>query len=157
MSRKYCLIVVDDKCFTGEAKDVTGEAIKKAMRRFGFDFEGKFLIPHNQEMVESALLHCADNLKVPLILTFGGTGFSLRHQVPEATKAVITKEAPGIAEAIRSYALESSDLAMLNRGVAGIRNKSLIVNLPDGEKAAREALEVCIETVKLGIDIMLGE
>ena len=96
-------------------------------------------------------------LKVNLILSTGGTGFSKRDITPEATKDVIEREAPGIVEAIRYFSLQITKRAMLSRAVSGIRKDTLIVNLPGSPKACKEALDFVLDDVKHGIDILLGE
>ena len=91
------------------------------------------------------------------MLTTGGTGFSPRDNMPEATRAVIDREAPGIAEAIRFKSFEKTDKAMLSRAVSGIKNKTLIINLPGSEEAVRESLDVITGPLSHGLDILLGE
>ena len=98
-----------------------------------------------------------DELKVNLVLSTGGTGFSKRDITPEATKAIIEREAPGICEAIRYFSLQLTKRAMLSRAVSGIRNETLIVNLPGSPKACTEALDFVLDDIKHGIDILLGE
>ena len=98
-----------------------------------------------------------DNLNVNLLLTTGGTGFSKRDITPEATKSVIEREALGIVEAIRFYSLQITKRAMLSRATSGIRQNTLIINLPGSPKACKEALDFVLDDVKHGIEILLGE
>ena len=154
--RKVCIIVISDKCFRGECEDRSSEVIKKTLLRNGYAIEGKIVVPNEKEMIEEAIKHCADNLKAPLILTTGGTGFSHRDITPEATKNCLEREAMGIVEAIRTYSLEFTDKAMLSRAVSGLRGDSLIINLPANEKAIKEALDVILGAVGYGIDVLLG-
>ena len=102
------------------------------------------------------MMYEADKLNVNLILTTGGTGFSKRDVTPEATLKVITREASGIAEAIRYYSLQSTPRAMLSRAVSGIRGETLIINLPGSPKAVKEALGFIMQTVNHGLEILLG-
>ena len=107
--------------------------------------------------IEEAIKHCCDNIKAPLVLTTGGTGFSHRDVTPEATKNCIEREARGICDAIRMYSLEFTDKAMLSRAVSGLRGDSLIINLPGSEKAVKEALDVILGAVGHGLNVLLGE
>lgn len=100
------------------------------------------------------MIHMADSLKVDLILTTGGTGFSLRDVTPEATIKVCDRMANGISEAIRSYSLSITPRAMLSRAVSGIRNQTLIINLPGSPKAVKEALDFIIDSVHHGLEIL---
>ena len=108
-------------------------------------------------MLSEEMIHMCDDLNVNLILTTGGTGFSMRDVTPEATKAILEREALGICEAIRYYSLQITKRAMLSRAVSGIRKQTLIVNLPGSPKACQEALDFVLDEIKHGIDILLGE
>lgn len=108
-------------------------------------------------MLANEFIYMSDDLKLNLILSTGGTGFSKRDITPEATKLVIDREAPGICEAIRWYSLNITKRAMLSRAVSGIRKDTLIVNLPGSPKACKEALDFVLDDIKHGIDILLGE
>ncbi len=105
-------------------------------------------------MLSKAIIDFVDNKKYHLILTTGGTGFSPRDNTPEATLSVIDKQAPGISEAIRYYSLQKTDRAMLSRGISGIRNSSLIINLPGSPKAVKECLNFIVTTLSHGLDIL---
>ena len=107
--------------------------------------------------IEDEFKVMCDELKVNLVLSTGGTGFSKRDITPEATKVIIEREAPGICEAIRYFSLQVTKRAMLSRAVSGIRNETLIVNLPGSPKACTEALDFVLDDIKHGIDILLGE
>ena len=98
----------------------------------------------------------SDELKVNLVLSTGGTGFSKRDITPEATRDIIEREAPGICEAIRMYSMQITKRAMLSRAVSGIRKETLIVNLPGSPMACKEALDYVLDDIKHGIDILLG-
>ena len=109
-----------------------------------------------EEMLKNEFKVMSDELKVNLILSTGGTGFSKRDITPEATKEILDREAPGICEAIRMYSMQITKRAMLSRAVSGIRKDTLIVNLPGSPKACKEALDFVLDDVKHGIDILLG-
>ena len=114
------------------------------------------ILPDEKEMLANEFKYMCDELKVNLVLSTGGTGFSKRDITPEATKEVIEREAPGICEAIRWYSLQITKRAMLSRAVSGIRKDTLIVNLPGSPKACKEALDFALNDIKHGIDILLG-
>ena len=115
------------------------------------------IVPDEPEMIKAKLKDYADNLKVDLVLTDGGTGFTERDRTPEATMQVIEKLVPGIPEAMRFLLFKSSPRAMLSRGIAGIRGKTLIVNLPGSSKGAKESLEAVLATLPHGLDMILGK
>ena len=110
-----------------------------------------------REIIKNKLVHYSDVLKVDLILTTGGTGFSPRDITPEATLEVIDRNVPGIAEAMRLNSLKVTPHAMLSRSISGIRNSTLIVNLPGSPKAAKENLEVIMPALPHGIDKLKGD
>ncbi|MDP2961064.1 MAG: MogA/MoaB family molybdenum cofactor biosynthesis protein, partial [candidate division Zixibacteria bacterium] len=115
------------------------------------------IIPDEKEMSKAELIRCCDQLKIDLILTVGGTGFSPRDVTPEATLEVIERKAPGIPEAMRMESLKITPRAILSRAEAGIRGKSLIINLPGSPKGAKENLEVILPDLAHGIEILQGK
>ncbi len=150
------IITSSDTGFKGEREDLSGNVIKEIAEKNGFKIERYVLLPDDKELLSKEMLYMCDMLYVNLILTTGGTGFSERDVTPEATKKVIEKEALGIVEAIRMHSLTVTKRAMLSRATAGIRKKTVIVNLPGSPKACKESLEFIIEELKHGIDILLG-
>jgi len=112
------------------------------------------IIPDDLKMIKERIIYCCDNLKVGLVLTNGGTGFTKRDLTPEATREVIEREVPGIPEAMRVECLKLTKRAMLSRAVAGIRGKTLIVNLPGSVKGAQESLEAILEGLPHGLDMI---
>lgn len=151
------IITSSDKGYAGQREDKSGATIKEIVEENGFKVVKHTILPDHKEMLENEMKHMCDELKVNLILTTGGTGFSKRDITPEATKNVIEREAPGIVEAIRYYSLQITKRAMLSRAVSGIRKDTLIVNFPGSPKACKEALDFVLEELKHGIDILLGE
>lgn len=149
------IITISDKGYAGEREDASAPAIAECLLSAGYTILSKRVIPDEPDMIIEALL-CAANEDANLVLTTGGTGFSKRDVTPEATRKVIEKEAPGIAEAIRADSMRYTPRAMLSRGVAGIRGDSLIINLPGSPKAVKEALSFVLPTLGHGIEIMLG-
>lgn len=151
------IVICSDTGFLGEREDKSGELIKEIVEANKFNVVRFKIIPDEKEMIINELKILCDKEKVNLVLTTGGTGFSKRDVTPEATKEVIKREAPGIVEAIRYYSFQITKRAMLSRAVSGIRNNTIIVNLPGSPKACKEALDFVLEDIKHGIDILLGD
>ncbi|MGL4760863.1 MAG: MogA/MoaB family molybdenum cofactor biosynthesis protein [Sarcina sp.] len=148
------IITSSDTGYRGEREDKSGAVIKEIVENNGFEVVDYIVVPDEKEMLKEQFIKMADKLGVNLILSTGGTGFSPRDITPEATKEVIDREAQGISEAIRMYSLSITKRAMLSRAVSGIRNKTLIVNLPGSPKACKESLDFVLDTLKHGIDIL---
>ncbi|MCT4606084.1 MAG: MogA/MoaB family molybdenum cofactor biosynthesis protein [Marinisporobacter sp.] len=151
------IITASDKGYKGERIDESGILMKKTLEEYGYAVQKYRILPDEQDLLANEMIHMSDELKVHLILTTGGTGFSKRDVTPEATKKVIEREANGIAEAIRYYSLQITPKAMLSRGVSGIRGETLIINLPGSPKAVKEILEYILESVHHGLEILLGK
>lgn len=151
------IITSSDKGYRGEREDKSGAVIKEMLEVNGFEVKKQVILPDDKDMLSNEFASISDELGVNLILSTGGTGFSKRDITPEATKAVIEREAPGICEAIRWYSLQITKRAMLSRAVSGIRKNTLIVNLPGSPKACKEALDFVLDDIKHGIDILLGD
>jgi len=149
------ILTVSDKGAAGEREDRSGPAVREIMKSAGARIVRTQVVPDEQEAVKAVLVAWSDE-GVDLILTTGGTGFSPRDWTPEATKAVIEREAPGLAEAMRLAGLKATPKAMLSRAVAGIRKSTLIVNLPGSEKAVRESLEAILPALPHGLEILKG-
>lgn len=154
---KVGIIVSSDKGSSGEREDKSGALIHDMVTEAGFEVASLKILPDDREKLSFEMVRLADALNVHLILTTGGTGFSLRDVTPEATRSVVDREAPGIAEAIRMHSLSITPRAMLSRGYAGIRGRTLIVNLPGSPKAVKEALEYIMVPLKHGIEILMGD
>ena len=150
------IITSSDKGYAGEREDKSGEVVRELVEAAGFKVVKQGILPDEKEMLANEFKYMCDELKVNLILSTGGTGFSKRDITPEATKEVIEREAPGICEAIRWYSLQITKRAMLSRAVSGIRKDTLIVNLPGSPKACKEALDFALNDIKHGVDILLG-
>ena len=148
------VITSSDSGSRGEREDLSGPIVKDLAEAAGYTASGYTLLPDDQEKMESELKRICDGGLAELILTTGGTGFSRRDRVPEATLAVAERLVPGIAEAMRSMSLHITKRAMLSRAVSAIRKNTLIVNLPGSPKAARENLEFIIGELRHGLDIL---
>ena len=126
----------------GEREDTSGALIRETLAAPEYDCRKYAIVPDDQPVIEQTLVEWADEGLLDLIVTTGGTGLTDRDVVPEATVAVIDRPAPGFAEAMRAYGLTKTPMAMLSRGIAGVRGRTLIVNLPGSPKGVREGLEV---------------
>lgn len=151
------IITSSDKGYRGEREDKSGQVIEEIVSQNGFKVIKKVVLPDEKDLLEKEMINMCDNLNVNLLLITGGTGFSKRDITPEATKSVIEREALGIVEAIRFYSLQITKRAMLSRATSGIRQNTLIINLPGSPKACKEALDFVLDDVKHGIEILLGE
>jgi len=152
---KVGILTVSDKGARGEREDRSGPAIREMMEAAGGEIVRSKIVADEQDEIRAALIDWSDE-ELDLILTTGGTGFSPRDWTPEATKAVIEREAPGIAEAMRRAGMQKTPTAMLSRAAAGIRKRTLIVNLPGSEKAVRESLEAILPALPHGVEILKG-
>lgn len=157
MKWKTAIITVSDSGFQGTREDKSGPMIRKLLEEAGgYEIIQEIIVPDDQEKLEEALRTCADTMGADLILTTGGTGFSMRDRTPEATMNVATRNAPGIAEAMRALSLKVTPRAMLSRGASVIRNETLIVNLPGSPKAVKECLEFILSSLPHGLGILKG-
>ena len=152
---KFGIICVSDRCFRGECEDRSGPAIAQCVAPLSAENAYR-LVPDEKEQISVAIAELADDFGADIIFTTGGTGFAPRDVTPEATKAVIDREAPGIAEAIRAQSLAITNKAMLSRAVSGLRGKTLIVNLPGSPKAVKESIEVVIDVLPHAVETMSG-
>lgn len=157
MKYTAAVITVSDKGTRGERVDTSGPAVKAMLEEAGFEVVYTNIIPDEREQIEAELIQCADERKIALVMTTGGTGFSQRDITPEATLAVVERETRGIPEAMRWASLQITPRGCLSRSAAGIRGKTLIVNLPGSEKAAKENLAAVIEPIGHGMDMLFSE
>lgn len=154
---KVAIITSSDSGYKGEREDISGGVIEQLVEQYGYDVSEKILLPDDRKMLSQTMAEIADENRASLILTTGGTGFSPRDCMPEATIDIIERIVPGIPEAMRAYSMSLTKRAMLSRGTAGIRKNTLIVNLPGSPKAVRECLEYILPELRHGLEIMLGE
>lgn len=151
------VITLSDKGARGERMDESGPAIAGRLKAAGYEVVEQLLIADDAEMLKKQLCRLADQRQLDLVLTTGGTGFSPQDVTPEATLAVAERSAPGIAEAIRAASLAVTSRAMLSRGAAVIRGKTLIINLPGSPKACMESMDVFLDVVPHGLELLRGE
>ena len=149
-------ITLSDKGAAGEREDKSGPLIGEMLTAAGYNVVEGVLIPDEPEMLKAQLIRLADQRQVNVILTTGGTGFAPRDMTPEATTEVCDRMAPGISEALRAYSITKTPKGMLSRGVSGIRNQTLIINLPGSPKAVSECMEYLLTALDHGLEILLG-
>lgn len=150
------IITISDRAFFGVYEDKTGPVLVEMLKEAGYDVRETLIIPDEQAQIEAAFIRLAEQ-DTALILSAGGTGFSPRDYTPEATAAVCQRMVPGIPEAMRAASLQITPRGMLSRAAAGIRGRSLIINLPGSPKAARENLEAVLPALDHGIAMLQGE
>lgn len=150
------VITVSDACSRGEREDASGAALVQLLREIGAEIVETKIVSDDLESLTATLREFGDRSEVNLIITTGGTGFSPRDNTPEATLVVIEREAPGLSEAMRMETLKQTPMAMISRGVCGIRSGTLIVNLPGSPKGVRESFAVIAPVLRHAIALLAG-
>jgi len=151
----FALITVSDRSWAGQREDLSGPALKDYLEKKGARVVNLLVVPDELEKIKSALWQLCDGPEAPeIILTTGGTGLSPRDVTPEATRAVLEKEVPGLAEAMRAESLKKTPMAMLSRAVCGIRKRTLIINLPGSVRGALENLEVVAPALGHALEVL---
>lgn len=150
------VITASDKGSKGERIDKSGPLISDITKEWGYKTVRSTLLPDDEDALYAEIVRMCDVIGCDIVITTGGTGLSQRDRTPEATLRAATRQAPGIAEAIRSGSLKVTPMAMLSRGVSVIRNRTLIVNLPGSPKAVKESLEIILPALSHGVDILKG-
>jgi len=154
---KVGILTISDKGSRGEREDLSGKVIEEVIKKINGEVKYYQIIPDEKDIIQEELIKTVDKLHLDLILTTGGTGLAKRDVTPDATLEVIEKEVSGISEIIRSESFKKTNRAILSRGVAGIRKESLIINLPGSPKGVRESLEIVLEALPHGIEILKGQ
>lgn len=154
MSLRFGILTLSDRSSRGERADASGPALAALVQAQGWSVTKQSLLPDEESAIRAILAEWADSGELDVILTTGGTGFSSRDVTPEATRSVIEREAPGLAEAMRSFSLRVTPHAMLSRIVTGIRKKTLIINLPGSPKGAVENLQVVIPVLPHAVQLL---
>lgn len=150
------VITVSDACSRGERADTSGETLVQLLEQTGAEVFAKEIVSDDLEPLSKILRAYAGRGDINLIITTGGTGFGPRDNTPEATLAVIERHAPGLAEAMRMETLRQTPMAMISRGVCGIRSNALIVNLPGSPKAVRESFAVIQPVLSHAVSLLAG-
>ena len=157
MSYTAAVITISDKGAKGERVDTSGPNLCEILKSKGFDVVYTNIIPDEMDQIKAELVRCADEKGIALVLTTGGTGFSPRDITPEATMAVIERPTPGIPEAMRAESMRITPRGCLSRSAAGIRGRTLIINLPGSKKASQESILAVIDPVEHGLQMLMSE
>lgn len=157
MGYTSAVITVSDKGYRGEREDTSGPNLCRILKEKGYEVIYTSIVPDEAEQICQELVKCADEKKITLILTTGGTGFSPRDITPEATLKVVERLTPGIPEAMRAESMRITPKGCLSRSVAGIRGRSLIINLPGSKKASEENILSVIDPIEHGLDMLNSE
>ena len=157
MSYTAAVITISDKGYRGEREDTSGPNLVGILKEHGYEVAYTAVVPDDAGMIQAELCKCADELGIALVLTTGGTGFSPRDITPEATLAVVERPTPGIPEAMRAESMRITPRGCLSRSAAGIRKRTLIVNLPGSKKASQENILAVIDPIEHGLQMLQGE
>ncbi|KPL84566.1 cytoplasmic protein [Thermanaerothrix daxensis] len=151
---RVAILTISDRSYRGERPDTSGPQLEQRMRSLGWQVTATALVPDDMEMIRQKLQQWCDEDVADLILTTGGTGVSPRDVTPEATQSILERPLPGIAEAMRTASLQITPHAMLSRAMAGIRKRTLIINLPGSPKGALENLETVLPALPHAIALI---
>lgn len=154
MTLRFGILTLSDRSSRGERVDLSGPALARLIEAENWSIAKQSLLPDDESAIREILIEWADSGEMDVILTTGGTGFAPRDVTPEATRTVIDREAPGLAEAMRAESLKITPHAMLSRIVTGIRKKTLIVNLPGSPKGAVENLQVILPVLPHAVQLL---
>ncbi len=157
MALKFGIITISDRSAQGLREDTSGPSLANAVEKKGWYVQKRLVIPDDFQKIHAVLSNWSDTGEVDIILTTGGTGFGIRDITPEATKSVIEREAPGLAEAMRMESLKITTHAMLSRAVCGIRKQTLIINLPGSEKASLENFEFVASVLPHAVQLLKND
>jgi len=153
---KVAILTVSDSCSKGQREDVSGQTIRNMLSADKFEICGYKVVADEQQSITKELVNFADVVSADIVLTTGGTGLGPRDVTPEATASVCQKMVPGLAETMRLEGLKKSRNAVLSRAVAGIRENTLIINLPGSPKAVKESIEAVLNVLDHAVDMMAG-
>lgn len=154
MTIRFGLLTLSDRSSKGEREDSSGPALAHLIQSQGWSVAKQQILPDEESAIRTVLTEWSDGGEVDVILTTGGTGFAPRDVTPEATKAIIQREAPGLAEIMRAESLKKTPHAMLSRAVVGIRRKTLIINLPGSPKGAVENLQIILSMLPHAVQLL---
>lgn len=153
---EIAVLTSSDRCSRGESEDVSGKLVSEMVKAIGGRTAAYDVVPDEIAAIREKLLHYCDTLKVNVVITTGGTGFSGRDVTPEATAQVIEKVIPGLPELMRAEGLKKTKRACLSRGLAGIRGDTILINLPGSPKAVKESLEAVLELIPHSLEMLKG-
>lgn len=155
-SYKFAVLTSSDRCSRGEAQDASGPLAIEMLKSAGGEQAAYDLVADDMGRIKERLLHYCDSLKVDAVITTGGTGFGPRDIMPEAAAGVIERHVPGLPELMRAEGLKKTKKAVLSRGIAGLRGRTLIINLPGSPKAVKESLEAVLDLIPHAIEMIEG-
>jgi molybdopterin adenylyltransferase len=153
---RAAVVTVSDKGHAGEREDASGPLLADLLRKIGVEVARQEIVPDKRAEIARVVIELADEVRVDLVVTTGGTGMAPRDVTPEATLSVVEREAPGLAEVLRFEGYRKTPLAVLSRGVAGVRGRTLIINLPGNPKAVREGMETLAPILPHAIKMVRG-
>ena len=151
------ILTISDKGSRGEREDLSGKKIKDIVSKIDGEVRYYKIIPDEEELIKKELIKAVDEMHLDLVFTTGGTGLAKRDVTPDATSEVIEKSVPGISEMIRGESFRKTNRAILSRAISGIRGESLIINLPGSPKGVEESLEIILDVLPHGIEILKGQ
>ena len=154
---RAAVVTVSDRSFQGTRPDVSGPVLRQLLEDAGADVVEAVVVPDDPASITQALIRLTDEVRCELVFTTGGTGLSPRDTTPEATQRVIEKTVPGMEEAIRQESLKQTPLAMLSRGIVGVRGQTLILNFPGSPKAVRECFAVVAPVLSHAVKLLRDE
>jgi molybdenum cofactor synthesis domain-containing protein len=153
---RAAVLTVSDRCARGEQEDRSGELLCELLREAGAEVVAREVLSDDLEPLSARLRELADRPDINLVVTTGGTGLSPRDNTPEATRAVVEREVPGLSEAMRAETLRQTPTAMLSRGLCGVRSGALIINLPGSPKGVRECFAVVRPVLGHAVGLLAG-
>jgi len=153
---EIAVLTSSDRCSKGETEDVSGKLVSEMVKAINGRTAAYDIVPDEIPAIKEKLLHYCDTLKVNVVITTGGTGFSTRDNTPEATAQVIEKNIPGLPELMRAEGLKKTKKACLSRGISGIRGNTIIINLPGSPKAVKESLEAILDLIPHSLEMLGG-
>lgn len=153
---RTAVLTISDSCASGQRQDLSGRAIMDILPGDKFEICRRNIVPDDHQRIVEALKTCSDKEEIDIVLTTGGTGLGPRDVTPEATASVCQRIVPGVSEILRAEGYKKTHHAVLGRGMAGIRNNTLIINLPGSPKAVRESLEILLDVLPHAVEMMRG-
>ena len=156
MAYRIYVITANTARYNGTEKDLSGPALVKTLEQAGYTIAGQQILPDERKVLADSMKAICDKNAADIIITTGGTGFNPEDCAPEATLDILERLTPGIPEAMRAHAMQTSPLGVLTRAVAGIRRKTLIVNLPGSPKACMESMDAFLDTIPHGLELLRG-
>lgn len=153
---RVAILTVSDSCAQGQREDISGQTIKDMLQKGGFEICRKKIVADEHEKIVNELKHFSDKADIDVVFTTGGTGLGPRDVTPEATASVCERIIPGLGEIMRAEGLKKTKNAILSRGIAGICNRTIVINLPGSPKGVKESLEIILDVLPHAVDMMHG-